>query len=797
MKKFLLRLFAGAGVLIVIAFGVIWLALRASLPQLDGAINAAGLNGPATIVRDDSGIPTITASTREDLAFATGFAHGQDRFFQMDLIRRQAGGELSELFGSVALGIDQLHRFHRLRARAQTVFDLASPDNRSVVERYADGVNAGLQSLGARPFEYLLLQKEPRVWLPEDSVVVVYAMFMQLNDSRARKDVQRGFAHRVLPAEVYSWLYPDGSPWDAPLMGEPRSVAPFPSPDEYAVRDWESEAPPANERGRPPLDGSNNWAVSGALTTTGRAMVSNDMHLGLTTPNIYYQARLVLSGADAQELAGVTLPGTPFVVAGSNGHIAWGYTNSYGDWTDAVVLQPGFSPGTYRTPEGDRPFVTYTETINIADAEAVDYPIRETVWGPVDEAANYPDGDIAVSWIAHKPDALNLQLIKLETAQTVNEALDIANTMGMPPQNFVTGDADGNIGWTIAGQIPIRADYDPMLPSDWSEQHGWIGWREPSEYPRIVNPESGRIWSANSRVADGEALGIIGDSGYDLGARARQIRDGLFAKDSFEPEDMLAIQIDDRALFLTPWRDLLLEVLDDASIAGDDDLIEYRRLVSEWIPRASVDSVGYRLVRGFRYEVRLRVFHGLMEPVQAAYDQTVELRISNQFEAPLWQLVTEQPQHLLPRNYDSWNALMIGAVRENIAWFSANYEGSLKDRSWGEKNTAAIRHPMSRALPFLADWLNMPQSQMNGDSNLPKAQGPTFGASERFSVSPGDEENGLMHMPTGQSGHPLSDYYRKGHDSWLNGESSPFLPEEPAHTLTLIPASGNMGTQSE
>jgi penicillin G amidase len=797
MKKILLRLFAGAGALVVLILAVIWLALRASLPQLDGSIDVDGLDGPAAIVRDDSGIPTITAASREDLAFATGFAHGQDRFFQMDLIRRQAAGELSELFGSVALGTDQRYRFNRFRTRAQTVFDLASPENRGVVERYADGVNAGLDSLGARPFEYLVLRKEPRVWLPEDSVVVVYAMFMQLNDSRARKDVRRGFAHRVLPAEVYSWLYPDGSPWDAPLMGEPRSVAPYPSPHQYAVRDWESEAPPTNEKGRPPLDGSNNWAVSGALTKTGRAMVSNDMHLGLSTPNIYYQARLVQSGDSARDITGVTLPGTPFVVAGSNGHVAWGYTNSYGDWTDAVIIQPGASPGTYRTPEGDREFITHTETIKIADAEAVDYSVRETVWGPIDEAANYPDGEIAVSWIAHKPDALNLQLIRLETVRTVNEALDIANTMGMPPQNFVTGDADGNIGWTIAGRIPIRTDFDPMLPSDWSKQHGWVGWREPSEYPRIVNPESGRIWSANSRVADGEALEIIGDSGYDLGARARQIRDALFAQDSFEPVDMLAIQYDDRALFLTPWRDLLLEVLDEDSIAGDDDLIEYRRLVSEWIPRASADSVGYRLVRGFRYVVRQRVFHGLMQPVQAAYDEAVNLRISNQFEAPLWQLLTTQPMHLLPGNYASWDELMIDSARENIAYLSENFEGPLTERSWGERNTAAIQHPMSRALPFLANWLDMPQSRMNGDSNMPKAQGATFGASERFSVSPGDEENGLMHMPTGQSGHPLSDFYRKGHDSWLNGESSPFWPEKAAHTLTLIPAGGTMDAQSE
>jgi len=792
MMKILLRLFAGAGALIVLAIAVVWLAVRASLPQLDGAITVDGIISPTTIVRDDSGIPTITASTRADLAFATGFAHGQDRFFQMDLIRRRAAGELSELFGQVALDTDKRNRFHRFRSLAQRAFGRESAENLEVIEAYAAGVNAGRDSLGARPFEYMILQKNPQDWLAEDSFLVVYAMYMGLNDSRARKDVRRGYAHRVLPPEVYTWLYPDGSSWDVPLMGEARSVAPYPLSNEYSVRGWDDEAPATNEKGRPPLDGSNNWAVSGALTTTGRALVSNDMHLGLSTPNIYYQARLVRTGIDPFSVTGVTLPGAPFVVAGSNGHIAWGYTNSYGDWSDAVIIKPGDVAGTYRTPEGDLPFVTHTEIINVAGGESVEFEIRETIWGPVDETVEYPDGEIVVSWIAHKPEALNLNIMKLETAMSVNAALDIANTVGMPPQNFVTGDAGGNIAWTIAGQIPIKADFDPMVPADWSEQHGWTGWLVPSDYPRVVNPASGRIWSANSRVVDGEALQIIGDGGYDLAARANQIRDALFARDTFEPVDMLAIQYDDRALFLSSWRDLLLNVLDSEAAGDDADLLEYRRLVEEWVPRAAPESVGYRLVRAFRFEVRERVFTGLMAPVRAAYDEPVNLRISNQFEAPLWQLVNQQPLHLLPGNYESWDALMVAAVRENIAWFERNYEGPLAERNWGEKNLMAIRHPMSRAMPFLSDWLDMPHVAVGGDSNLPRAQGTNFGASERFSVSPGDEEHGLMHMPTGQSGHPMSDFYRKGHEDWLHGRPSPFLPGDPAYTLTLMPTGGSM-----
>ena len=706
----------------------------------------------------------------------------------MDLLRRRSAGELSEIFGAVAVEADKRYRWHRFRSRAMTGLESLPTSELELLESYAAGVNAGLASLAAKPFEYFLLRSDPRPWLPEDSVLVVYTMFLQLNDERALRDVQRGLAHRVLPQEMYSWMYPQGTEWDAPLMGDARSALPIPPAEVMSIREVHDDASPAREVGKPMLNGSNNWVVSGALTRTGRAIVSDDMHLGLTAPNIYYQARLVVDGDSPREVAGVTLPGAPFVVAGSNTKVAWGYTNSYGDWSDAVVLRPGAVAGTYKTPSGDLPFTEHTERIAVKGGEPVEMTIRETIWGPVNDAVDYPDGEIAVSWIAHHNDAVNLRLVDLEMADSVFAAVEIANTAGMPPQNFVTGDAQGNIAWTLSGRIPLRSEFDPMLPADWSEVAGWTGWAKSEDYPRIVNPESGRIWSANARVADGDALQLIGDGGYDLGARSRQVRDGLFAKDSFTPADMLAIQVDDRAIFLTRWRDLLLEVLDEETVTGDSDLAEYRRLVDDWTPRATPESVGYRLVRAFRLEVQARVFHALMTPVRDAYDDDVRLRISNQFEGPLWSLVTEQPEHLLPADYESWQELLVNAVRENIDYFATNFDGPLADRTWGERNVARIAHPLSRAVPLLSGFLDMPYEPISGDVDMPKAQGPTFGASERFSVSPGDEANSLMHMPAGQSGHPLSANYRQGHDDWVRGRQSPFLPGETQHKLTLLPA---------
>lgn len=787
MKKWLLR---GAGG-VVVAFAVVavlaFLTLRASLPQLDGEIEVDGLSAVSTIERDADGIATITAANRPDLAFATGFAHGQDRFFQIDLLRRQAAGELSALIGDVTIEADKRMRFHRFRARARANRDIATPEELEMLEVYARGVNAGLASLGAKPFEYFLLGADPEPWKAEDTVLIAYAMYVQLNDERAERDVRRGLAQRLLPGDVFDWLYPQGTPWDAPLMGEPRAVKPVPGPDVLALRDAAATAAPAREVGAVPMPGSNNWAVAGKLTETGRALVSNDMHLGLSVPNIYYQARLIVDDFNPYEITGVTMPGTPYVVAGSNTNVAWGYTNSYGDWSDAVVLAPGTEPETYRTPQGDLPFSEYRELIEVSGSEPVELVVRETIWGPVDEDADYPDGEIAVSWIAHYPEATNQNILQLEQAQSVEEAMAIANTMGMPPQNFVVGDAGGNIGWTLTGRIPLRSDYDPFLPADWSEQPGWTGWADPADYPRIYNPASGRLWTANARVTDGDALELVGDSGYDLGARAGQIRDGLFAKETFGPEDMLAIQVDDRAKFLSRWRDLLLDVLSDEVVAGDAELAEYRDLARDWTPNAVADSVGYRLVRAFRLEVRTRVFNALMHDVIDAYGEGTELRISNQFEAPLWSVVTEQPEHLLPADYDSWNDFLVEAVRENIRYYDENYGDGLANRTWGELNTANIRHPLTRALPMLSGLLNMPAEPLDGDVDMPRAKGATFGAAQRFSVFPGDEESSLMHMPAGQSGHPLSDFYRKGHDDWVRGTPSPFLPGETQHKLVLLP----------
>lgn len=781
--------------IVVVAVIALYVALRASLPELDGRVEVAGIDGSVTIERDAAGTATITAADRASLAFGTGYAHAQDRFFQMDLLRRQSAGRLAELFGPAVLPFDRGNRLHRFGARAAEVIAATEPEARSILEAYARGVNAGLEGLGARPPEYLLLNQSPEAWRAEHTVLALYSMFLTLNDARAERDIARGFAALALPDAYFDWLYPAGSSWDAPVDDEPGQYAetPIPGPDAIDLRELplaDSELHAnlgklwSREGGLP---GSNNWAVAGRLTADGRALVANDMHLGIDAPNIWYRARLVQTAGVRRDVSGVMLPGTPFVATGSNGQVAWAFTNSYGDWTDAVLLKPAPTGDGYLTPDGEQAFEHHAETLVASDGTRETLEVRETVWGPVLDDVTYPGGEVAVSWIAHHVRAANVRHLELETAASVEEALATASRLGIPPQNFVAGDAAGNIGWTIGGQMQRRGSAPSERPSDWSDGAGWQGWLDGESYPRIVNPPEGRIWTANSRVVSGERLALVGDGGYDLGARGMQIRDALRAGDDFDARDMLAIHLDDRALFLERWRTLLLELLDDAAVAERPDRRAFRDLVRDWTPRASVDSVGYRLVRGFRREAERRVFDMLTLPIINQYGEDVPRRISNQFEAPLWQAVTERPAHLLSAAHEDWRSFLLAAVDANLDYFASEFDDGLESRTWGEYNTGRFRHPLSRAVPALGRWLDLPATALPGDNDMPRVQGPTFGASERFAVAPGNEAGGYLHMPGGASGHPLSPYRLAGHDDWVTGAPSAFLPGPAANRLELVP----------
>jgi penicillin amidase len=777
-----------------LAAGVLWVRgqLRASLPQVDGERAVSGLTSPVTVERDGLGVPTIRAADRVDAVRALGFLHAQERFFQMDLLRRQAAGELSELFGKAALDVDRKHRLHRLRDVARRNVAAAGPRDRLILNAYAEGINAGLAALGAPPFEYLLLRQDPAPWKPEDSILVTLAMFIELNDPDGTHELSLGVMHDLLPGPLFEFLSQSGSEWDAPLVGQPMATPPVPGPEVFDLRKETAMAKPlpwrtVGERRTP--RGSNNWAVAGAHTADGRAWLANDMHLGIQIPNTWYRASMVFSDKRGdRRITGVTLPGVPAFAVASTGWIAWGFTNSYVDWHDLVILETDpKDPEVYRTPQGPRRFEHVKEVIRVHGGEDATLDVRETVWGPVLFDRDHLGRPLVLAWTAHHSDAVNLGLFALEEASTVDEAVEIAHQAGIPPQNFVVADKDGRIAWTVIGKIPKRVGLDGKIPASWADgSRGWNGWLASADVPKVVDPPLGRVWTANTRVVEGPGLARVGDSGYWLGARARQIRDDLLALDKARPEDLLAIQLDDRALFLERWRTLLLDTLSSEATEGHPRRREMRDLVDKsWTGRASVDSVGYRLVKEFRREVRNRT----MEPILARCaqaDERFDPGDLRQIEGPLWKLVTERPIHLLDPQYRSWDEQLLAAADAVLA----PYEGQdLAARTWGERNTMRIVHPLSGALPgFAGRWLNVEPRQLPGDADMPRFLGPAFGASERIVVSPGKEGAGFFEMPVGQSGHPLSPHYRDGQRAWEEGKPAPFLPGRTESTLKLVPA---------
>ncbi|MFA5057108.1 MAG: penicillin acylase family protein, partial [Opitutaceae bacterium] len=312
------------------------------------------------------------------------------------------------------------------------------------------------------------------------------------------------------------------------------------------------------------------------------------------------------------------------------------------------------------------------------------------------------------------------------------------------------------------------------------------GYLPAEDYPRIVSPASGQLWSANNRPVGGGDYAKLGDGGYMAAARARQIRDDLTRITApAGPRDLLAVQLDDRALLLDRWQKQLLAVLTPAAVAATPGRAELRRLVETWNGRASIDSVAYTLVRRWRTSVADRALGPVFEPcteVDAAFDFH---RLD--YEEPLWRLVQARPPNFLTPDYLSWDELLLAAADDVLRW-ADRQNRPLARLTWGSRNAARIQHPFSRFLPApLARLLDMPIEPLPGDNDMPRVQSPAFGASERFVVAPGHEEEGIFHMPGGQSGNPLSPFYRAGHEAWARGEPTPFLPGPTAHTLRLHP----------
>ena len=779
--------------LLLTALGL-YTSLRLSLPALDGNSATYHVNAPTELSRDELGQAVIIANDIFDAAYALGFAHAQDRFFQMDLQRRAASGSLSQWVGDIALDVDKKARFHQFGKRAKVVFDNLPSKQQELLVRYAHGVNDALSEYTLPPFEYLAAGVDIKQWRPTDSILVIYSMYLDLQGSQVELDLAREALLSTFGDDLYSFITQpsnyqaalDASEiplLDSPIPDYPASLRPIThspedSNDESLERDPEDEsAQKLNDNDNTaiaraqyngtelPDIGSNNWAVTGSHTTSGAGLLANDMHLGLRVPIIWYRAQLNYqeSGSDVQ-VTGVSLPGIPGIVVGTNGHIAWGFTNANLDNVDWIEL------------DETTPTSTVTERIPLPDDEHT-FEFEVSSYGPVKELNGKR---YALNWVAHHPFAANLNITNFGTAKNIQTAIKIGQRIAIPTQNLVIVDEGGNAVWLPGGAVMERQQASfTAIPEQEAVN---ITPKRALKLPMVLNPDMGRIWTANARVISADDFKIWGDGGYALGARGQQIRDRLFEKDTFTETDFYAIQLDNHARFLIPWQHLLYGLLNMQDIEFKPDLA----YLNTWDECACEDSVGYTLVKYFRQEVVQTLFGGVLSTLD---QQGVNSRtLLRGIEPAVWQLIHSQPESWLPADIESFDELLIDAYRRAKHKLLDKYspvEANMETLAWGKVNALSVKHPFADQIPLVGNILNMQQVEGFGDTYMPAVQAPSFGASERFFVSPGHLEDAILTLPGGQSGHPLSEFYASGFNDYATHAATPLLPNEPIYSRTF------------
>jgi penicillin G amidase len=732
-------------ILVVLGLGGAYFYLQRSLPILEGNLKVKGLDNPVTVERDLLGIPTLYASNRKEIACSLGFLHAQDRFFQMDLMRRAAAGEIAELFGKQALDFDKKRRLHRFRSRAKLVISQLSLEEQQLLNAYTLGVNEGVKALKAYPFEYLFLGTKPKSWLPEDSLLVCFGLFFELQDPQGESSAKKDMMKKLLPQEVFNFFVNNGSKWEAALDNSKRPLLPIPDRNafSYLSKDSKSEI----SLMEPGLRGSNQWAVTKNKSHNGKAILACDMHLRLSVPHIWYRAAFSYKDEKEQiRIDGITLPGLPLMIVGSNTHIAWGFTNSFVETSEIVAVDPA-------QIEKKIEFITIKD-----EKEPYTYEIQEANGQPVLPSRHFGQ-PVAVHWIAYDPSAINLRLTHLEKAKSVSDALQLSKTIRVPSLNFMVVDTLGNIAWTLIGST---------LHSD------------PLNYPSIVNPADHHLWTANNRTLADDRFNPPSTNSFINGIRAYQIKDNLSKLQQATPEDMLALQMNIEAPFFERWQRLMIESLENGLQT------EKRKALLEtlrgWNKLADSNSAAYYYIRLFRKNMTDAILQRTLHPCLECKPDF--LTYFHDFEEPVWQILSNQPSHLRDINYQNWNDEFLKQMDDMLLAVEIH---QIEDQQWGKENVLTMKHPFSGVIPGVAYFLDMPPVPMSGDYYVPKVAYCNDGASQRMVISPGLEKDGIFHMPAGQSAHPLSPFYCAGHKAWLEGSPSSFLPGKPLYKLELLP----------
>lgn len=838
---------------VVLAVVVVGLGRR-PLPQTSGTIDVPGLDGTVEVLRDERGVPHIYADTMGDLMRAQGYVQAQDRFFEMDLRRHITAGRLAELVGEPGVETDKVIRTMGWRRVAEQELPLLDPETRRALTAYTDGVNAWLDDRGSTSsmgVEYTILSMSlPKYrvedWTPVDSLAWLKAMAWDLRGNYTG-ELTRAALRGTIASSMIEALYPayptgrhspilSRQEWSPTAKGEspPSSSADSasaPSADRPAAT---KQVRSALHRTAGAIDaipallgkgqgiGSNSWVVSGERSTTGKPLLANDPHLGVSMPGIWYQMGLhcrEITDACPVDASGYTFAGVPGVVIGHNQSIAWGFTNLGPDVTDFYLEQ--VTDGQYLYDGELVPLETRTETIEVAGGEDVEITVRSTGHGPilsdvipsVAEAGRDAEVEgratstyaVSLAWTALTPSNTADAILELNTATTFDEFRAAARDFAVPSQNLVYADTEGNIGYQAPGKVPVRkavGDNPPgWIPAPgWDSDYDWTGYVPFEDLPWVLNPEDGYIVTANQQVTASSRPFLTTE--WDKGYRSQRIEDLLTSEAKVSPEKMARIQLDTHNGLADTLVPALLDVeVDDFTRDGQD-------LLRTWDlsqPAAGDDNSAaaayFNAVWGRIVEI---VFNDdLPADLQAAGSSQYWLAIEGLLEnprSPWWD------DRTTPGIIESRDEVLRQALSDARLELTRTM-GKDPDRwTWGGLHGVTFAHQVlgGEGIPGpIRSLVNSGPHPVGGSSSTVNAT--SWDASEGFAVTAapsmrmivdlGDLDRSRWVNQTGNSGHPFSAHYDDQIDAWLEGDTFPWpssreaVLETTEETLTLRPES--------
>jgi len=744
--------------------------LRASLPQTGGEVAVRGLKAKVSIVRDDKGVPYVRAASDMDAYFALGYLHAQDRLWQLEVARRLAQGRLSEVLGRKALPEDVWMRTLDLYGSARSAWPALSEPARASLQAYSDGINAYLGEKRTLPPEFLLLGVEPQPWQPIDSLAWFKVFSLNQSDSM-RTEANRYVARKFLPASQWALLERD-YPNDAPV-----TVDALPAMQDIAQMGMRLE----DELGLGgKYVGSNAWAVSGAHTADGRPLLANDPHMGLQMPSLWYVADLSAPGFHA---AGMSVVGLPNIVFGRNGRIAWGGTNMMADTQDLYVLDTDPQRPNYYKADGDwQALDVRQEEIRVKNdfpaalrkpLDPVRIQVRRSRLGPViSDALRSVDQPVALRWPGLDPGDTSYEgIFRLAYAGDWKQFNAALGVIVAPAINVVYADADNNIGYAGAGRIPRRGAGDGTLPVPAADpRYAWQGYVPFAEMPRVLNPASGFVVSANNKVAGDDYPHFISRD-WAPPARAERItamlQGAIRGPNKLRLEDVEKMQGDVKDLEAGELKDYLLGLLPASSAASAPV-----RQLKAWDGSMARDQGAAAVFSLWLKNLKQRM---LLDRFKDAGDNLAQLEVLRGYVAGVTPL---QIKRMLTSGERDWCGGAGGAQRcAELAQGSLQdaikeldkWQGDESRWQWGEMHQATFQH-----LPFsdvnLLDRVFGRRIASGGSENSVdvaasrykpmKGFEQTFGAVFRqvMSLAPGEGRHRYMNS-TGQSGNPLSRHF--------------------------------------